>query len=125
MTIQGAINLADQMRPNSMATALKIQFLNELEQMIHGELIMKHAHTQEEETTPEYTEDTDTGTELLIPSPYDKVYWMYINHRIDLQNQEMDKYNNDRALFEHAYQEAADWINRSRPSLTSLMRIRL
>ena len=125
MTIQGALDMADQMRPNMMEEATKISFLNELEQMIHGELIMKHVHSAEEEVTPEYDEDTDPATELLIPSPYDKVYWLYIMHRIDLQNQEMDKYNNDRALFEHAYQEAADWINRTRQGTTSLLRIRI
>ena len=33
--------------------------------------------------------------------------------KIDLQNLEMDKYNNDRALFENAYGEMSDWWNRT------------
>ena len=114
MTIQGALDMADQLKPNMMSRAMKIAFLNELDGKIHTEVIMTHAHAAEEETLPVYDTETDPGTELLIPSPYDGFYPYWIMSRIDELNQEMDKYNNDRALFENKYQEATDWINRTR-----------
>lgn len=125
MTIQAALDMADQLKPNMMSRAAKILFLNEIEQMIHEELIMRHAHTQEEETKPEYDTDTDEGTELLIPSPYDMLYVYWIMSKIDLLNQELDKYNNDRALFENGYQQAADWINRTRMPISRVREIRI
>ena len=39
--------------------------------------------------------------------------------KIDLLNQEIDKYNNDRALFENAYDTMSDWWTRTRMPLPS------
>lgn len=153
MTLQGAIEMADELKPNMMSTAAKIAFINEIEGIIFSELIMTHEHTLEEETRPVYdvsmletaaateteveTEETegteepeeeeeeDEPTELLIPSPYDMLYPYWIISKIDHQNQEMDKYNNDRALFENAYQQAADWINRTRRPIRRVREIRI
>ena len=106
--------MADQMKPNMMPREMKIRFLQELDQMIYEEILLKHEHTQEEETKPEYDSDTDPGTELLVPDTYAMVYVYWLMSKIDMQNLEMDKYNNDRALFEHAYAEMHDWWNRTR-----------
>lgn len=125
MTIQGAIALADELKPNLMTRAAKLAFLNEIEGMIHAELLMKHVHTQAEEQRPVYDDDTDPSTELLIPSPYEMLYPYWIISKIDHQNQEMDKYNNDRALFENAYQQAADWMNRERQPIRRVREIRI
>ncbi len=150
MTLQGAIEMADELKPNMMSAAAKIAFINEIEGIIHGELIMTHEHTLEEETRPVYnvsmletaaateaeeeteeTEETEEPeeeeepTELLIPSPYDMLYPYWIISKIDHQNQEMDKYNDDRALFENAYQQAADWINRTRRPIRRVREIRI
>ena len=113
MTVNGAIAMADSMKPNMMTTSTKIAFLNEIDGMIQKELIMTHAHTAEEEEWEPYDAE-DGSTELIIPSPYDMLYPYWLMSKIDLLNQELDKYNNDRALFENAYQQAADWINRTR-----------
>lgn len=124
MTVNGAISMADSLKPNLMATATKIAFLNEIDGMIHKELIMTHAHEAEEEEWEPY--DTGDGsTELIIPSPYDMLYPYWLMTKIDLLNQEMDKYNNDRALFENAYQQAADWINRTRMPVRRVGEIRI
>lgn len=125
MTIQAALDMADQLKPNMMSRGAKIAFLNEIDQMIHGELIMTHFHTLTERTKPEYDTETDEGTELLIPSPYDMLYVYWMMSKMDLLNQELDKYNNDRALFENAYQQAADWINRTRMPISRTREIRI
>lgn len=224
MTISGAISLADEKRPNSMSTAAKIAFLNEIEGMVFHELIITHepagaqsktavfyamiqkliadelllqdiheksdivafidlirgkfheellkmqaalaedefrfmhelenscestvqgsgTMTKEEvldfledvqsaieesappvPTAPVYTTDTPGTTELLMPAPYDKFYSYYIMREIDDLNQEMDKYNNDSAMFETRYRQAADWINRTRMPIRTVREIRI
>lgn len=125
MTIQGALDMADQLKPNMMTRGAKITFLNEIEGIIHGELILTHAHTAAQESWTAYSTETDPGTELLIPAPYDMLYPYWLMSKIDHQNMEMDKYNNDRALFENAYQQAADWINRTKRPLSPVKELRI
>jgi len=117
MNIQEVLDLADQLKPNMMTRQVKIAFLQELDQKIYKEILLKHEHTEEEEVLPEYDTDTDGGTELLVPDPYGMVYVYWLNQKIDLLNQETEKYNNDRALYENAYNEMQDWWNRERMPL--------
>jgi hypothetical protein len=125
MTIQTALDLADQMKPNMMKRETKLVYLTEIEQVIHGEVIMKHEHTKEQETKPKYDGDTDPGTELLIPDPYSMLYVYWIMSKVDLQNLEMDKYNNDRVLFENAYENMGDWYTRNHMPLQAHRHFRI
>ena len=125
MTIQTALDLADQMKPNMMKRETKLVFLTEIEQVIHEEVIMKHVHTQEQETKPKYDGDTDPGTELLIPDPYSKLYYYYIMKSIDEQNLEWDKYNAHNAIYENKYEEMSDWYTRTHMPLTDMPHFRL
>ena len=125
MTIQKALDLADQLKPNMMSAPVKIAFLSEIDQMIWTELVMTHAHTDAEETKPAYDTDTDPGTELLIPEPYDMLYVYWLMARIDHLNQEIDKYNNDRALFDNAYEQASDWYTRTHMPIQKIREFRI
>ena len=112
MNIQQALDKVDAMLPNMMDRPLKIAFLTEIEQLIHKEIVMKHEHTEEEETMPVYTEDTDPGTELVIQDPYSALYPYYVMKKIDEQNLEFDKFNQHNALFENYYETMSDWYTR-------------
>ena len=125
MTIQRALDLADQLKPNMMTRQVKIGFLTEIDQLIHEELVMTHAHTEEEETVPYYDLDTDEGTELLAPWPYDEMYGYWLMARIDDQNLEYDKYENDRAKFNNAYDMFHDWWRRNHMPLTRNRELRI
>ena len=114
MTIQQAMDKADRMKPNMMPVEDKIGFLSEIEGKIHEEIIMTHEHTAEEETRPEYDSNTPRTTEMLVPAPYDMIYVYWLMAQIDHVNQEMDKYNNDRSLFEDAWGNFADYWNRKK-----------
>ena len=139
MTIQQAIDMADTMKPNMMPEDTKILFLQEIDQLIYKEILLKHWHTPEEEVLPVYVtpadaEETDDAEEqeeeqeeesesgddreLLVPDPYSMLYLYWLMSKIDLLNQEIDKYNNDRALFENAYDTMSDWWTRTRMPLT-------
>ena len=113
MTIQEAIDRVDELKPNMMSVRLKVEFLTEIEQMIHEEIILKHEHTAAQEAKPEYSEDTDLMTELQVPDPYGMVYVYWLLSKIDMQNQEDGRYNVDRAHFENSYDTMRTWWTRT------------
>ena len=113
MTIQEAIRLMDETKPNAMSLWLKIKNLTTVEQLIHSEVVMRHVHTPAQAVRPEYTEETDPQTELIIPDPYSDVYVKWLMCEVDRQNQEDGRYNVDRAHFENAWDTMADWYTRT------------
>ena len=125
MNIQEALDMADAMKPNMMEREVKIRFLQELDGMIHDEIVMRHEHTAEEETAPAYDSDTPGDTQLIIPAPYDMFYIYWLMSKIDLLNMEMDKYNNDRALFEDAWNNFGDYWTREHMPLTARTHFRI
>ena len=125
MTIQEALDMADQMKPNAMERSMKIRYLSQLDGLIFHEILLKHEHEQDIEC-PKYDSETDPGTELLVPDPYaEDLYVSWLMSKIDWQNQEMDKYNNDNALFENAYDTMSDWYTRNHMPLTAKRYFRL
>ena len=60
-----------------------------------------------------YDDTTDIyKTRLIVPFPYDGLYVLGLKSRIDLNNEEYSKYNNDCMLFNAAYTNFYDWYNR-------------
>ena len=117
MKIQHAIDQTDKLRPNYMERQMKVAYLQELDHMIYTEVLLKHKHEPEEEVPPDYSGDRAGETVLLVPEPYSDVYIHWLTSKIDLMNQEVDKYNNDTALFQAAYGTMCDWWNRTRMPL--------
>lgn len=113
MTIEECLKTVDEMKANMMSRALKIKYINEIEQLIWGEIIMQHEHTAAEEEKPDYSEATDAWTELRVPDPYSMVYIYWLMTKIDMQNQEDARYNIDRAHFENEYDTLSDWWTRN------------
>lgn len=140
MRIQEALDRIDMMRPNMVKKEFKIAALSELDGRIWTELVNTHgtgslppmtmmeqiinlspedrtigteSEAEEEETFSGYSTETDPGTELLAPFPYDEVYLYWLASKVDFQNLEMDKYNNDRIMFNTAWNELSDWYTRT------------
>ena len=113
MTIQEAIDRADEMKANMMAPGLKIKQLTIIEQLIWEEVVMRHEHPAELDTRPVYTEETDPTTKLIVPDPYSDVYVDWLLTQIDRQNQEDARYNVDRAHFENSYDTMKTWWTRT------------
>lgn len=113
MTIQDAIEITDEMKPNMMSPRLKCKFLTEIEQLIHDEIVLRHEHPEEQHEKPVYTEDCDMLTELMVPDPYSMVYVYWLMTKLDMQNQEDARYNIDRQHFENAYDTMSDWWTRN------------
>lgn len=125
MTIQEALDITDEMKPNMMSRMLKLKYLTEIEQLIHDEILMHHEHTEEQEAKPVYTEQTDAGTVLIVPDPYSQVYIDYLMSKIDIQNQEDARYSIDRVHFENSYETMSDWWTRNHMPIQKTREFRL
>lgn len=123
MNIQQALDIADRMYPNLMDKDLKLHFLTAIEQLIHQEIVMKHEHTEDQETLPVYTVDSDPGTDLIIPDPYSEVYYYWIMYKIAEQNLEFDKVNAFNTEFENKYDTMSDWYTRTHMPLQAVPHI--
>ena len=116
MTIQEALDRVDIIRPNGLKKINKIAALSELDGLIRKEIIDRHYQTRDEEVPGPYegyTEETDPATELLAPFPYDEIYTYWLCCKVDYQNLEMDKYNNDRLMFNNAFDTLSDYWTRT------------
>lgn len=60
-----------------------------------------------------YSRDFDGARELLIPPPWDEVYVYYLYAQMDQRLGEIERYNNDAALFNAAWNDAVTWYNRT------------
>lgn len=125
MTLQEALDQVDELKPNMMSRKLKVKYLTEIEQLIHAEIVMKHEHPEEAEAKPVYSEQSDQGTELIVPDPYSMVYVYWLMSKIDIQNQEDGRYNIDRAHFENAYETMSDWWTREHMPIQRTREFRL
>ncbi len=105
MTVDQAIHTVDELKPNQIDRARKIQWLSALDLQIYRELICTHERGRGEapETFGGYDQTTDPDSLLLAPPPYDEIYRFYLEMHIDLVNREFDQYNNSAALYAAAW----------------------
>lgn len=99
MNATEAIFLADQTRPNDFEPELKLRWLSALDGQVQAELY--DAHLPGPEDGPGDPEA------LRIPWPWDDIYVRYLVMRIDLENGELDRYNNEAAQFNRLWQSYA------------------
>ena len=105
MTLDQALHTVDELKPNQIERARKIEWLSKLDLMIYRELICTHERGKEQapDAFGGYDQNTHPDTVLLAPPPYDEIYRFFLEMHIDLVNQEYDKYNNSSALYESAF----------------------
>ena len=101
MTLKNAIKRADEIRPNDISDELKAAWIFETEGVI-AEMTGKKA--------PENTFPADT--ELLMPAPYDNIYYLYAAAMIDHAQQDSELYYNDMTMYNAALTAAMGWYRR-------------
>lgn len=111
MTIAEALSAIDALKANTYTKAEKIAWLSRMDGMAKIEVF--DTHEGEEATFSGYDENTDTSTELLIPSPWGEVYLRWLEAQIDYTNGEYAKYNNSIAMFNTAYNGFSNYWNRT------------
>lgn len=112
MTIIGAINHIDSVKPNGYSQDDKIRWLSAIDGIVKAEIIDTHEGA-ESVTSREYDETTPLTQELLIPHPYCDVYIKWLEAQIDYANGEYGKYNNSITMFNSVYSAYEKYYNRT------------
>ena len=115
MTINEAITKIDNLKSNTYTPTDKIGWLSRVDAMVKRNIIDTH-EGGDGITFNGYTDNTDPGTMLFVPEPYDELYLRYLEAQIDYANGEYAKYNNSILMFNTAYEAYADHYNRNKMS---------
>lgn len=111
MTIMGAINHLDAVKPNGYSQVEKIKWLSMLDGVVKCEIIDTH-EGGEAVTFKGYDDTTALTQELLVPHPYDDVYIKWLEAQIDYANGEYGKYNNSITMYNTAFTAYEKYYNR-------------
>ena len=98
MTPNKVIEMVDRVKPNTYTEEDKLRWINELDGMVQ-----RLVHQSDTVISYSYPEDMDR--ELLIPFPFDDVYNLFVEAKIDFYNREYANYNNSAMMFEAQYAE--------------------
>ena len=111
MTVKKAINELDSLREgNTYSTETLKNWLAELENTVRTEVYDTHNITDYEfDESGEMSDDR----ELLCPSGFEYLYVDYLVMKTDLNNGDTDLYNNEAIMFNRAFAEMSDYINRT------------
>ena len=112
MTLMGAINHIDAVKPNGYSQTEKTKWLSTLDGIVKAEIIDTH-EGGESVTFKGYDDATPLTQELLIPHPYDDVYIKWLESQIDYANGEYNKYNNTIGVYNKALADFERAYNRT------------
>ena len=103
MTIKGLIDKVKEEKPNTFTNAKLIEFINEVEADVAEQVNLD---------IPVYTEE-DMNEELMVPSPYDRLYVSYVKAMVDYANEEYASYQNNQAQHVQDFKDFVDWVVRT------------
>jgi hypothetical protein len=132
MTIEKAIDVADNLRPNTFTYIQKVEWLSKLDNQIYEEIFLMARKNWTHEIIKEeidgeviekenpsrlvpvfefegYDEQTPEGTELLADTLYDNLYIDYLIAKYSYYSREMESYNVATTVFNAQYQQYANW----------------
>ena len=96
MKVKDAIAAADAVKPNAFSEETKFQWLRRMEGCLQAEVFLM-APAQIRELDLQYPADMDR--ELLVDPPYDDLYPLYLQARIDAENGEYNKYADSMTIY--------------------------
>lgn len=112
MKIKEAIDRTFSLRPDSFSQEEKIAWLSELDHQTYLEVFSAHENNKVDASVFPYNAE-NMETELIIPSPYDKVYISYLKAKIEEAYGEVDSYNNAVAMFQQQMGEFKRYWHRN------------
>lgn len=98
MTPNKAIEIIDGLRPNSYSDEDKLRWIDELDGTVQRLVFQS-------DNVSQYSYPEDLDKELLIPAPFENVYVLYLEAKIDYYNREYANYNNSAMVFESQFSE--------------------
>jgi hypothetical protein len=110
MILSEIIARYDNERKNTEDKSVKQRWVEELERIVLDDVILTHQN--EIENPDEYFDDWGDSKELLIPMQYADVYINYIDMKMQLKLNQLQKYNSASTLFNNAYLTYQQWYNR-------------
>lgn len=106
MKLREVIDMVDDVKPNAFETATKIAWLNRLEGTLASEVFLL---APAEVRQLQYTAD-DLDTELLVDPPYDDIYVLWLEAKIDEANGEYNKYQNTMQIYNARRADFVAWF---------------
>ena len=113
MTINDALLMVDEIKPNAFTNAQKVFWLNSLEQTLCTEVFL-----MDPKELPKHRLSTDDLDQpMMLMPPYDDLYIMWLEAKIDEANGEYTKYMNTMQIFNTRRDEFIAWFcNRYDPA---------
>lgn len=97
----------DEARPNAFSETLKMMWLNSLEGRLAADVFLMSIQDIRQ-LTLRYPDDMDT--ELLVTPPHDDIYDLWLYAKIDFENGEYTKYQNDMMMFNEHHDNFVCWF---------------
>lgn len=110
MKICEVIEYVDSVRPNPFSDKEKVMWLNALEGRIAADVFLL-APLEIRKLKYEHPDNMDT--ELLVVSPHDDIYYLWLIARIDEANGEYNKYQNSSQIYNEHYGNFVRWFART------------
>ncbi len=108
MTVKAFLDLTDLLAPGGVQTAVKLRWLSEIEGRVQVELL-----DMAPGSASVFDIATPPDTELSVPHPYDRLYWMYYIAMFDYLAGDAARYENAAALFNEAYAGYGRYLKRT------------
>lgn len=118
MKLSQLIAKVKEEKPTSLTNDKLTSFVNEVEADVQEQLGI----SAEEQMV--YSYDRDKDTELLVKSPYDRLYVSYLKAQMDYANEEYESYENNQAQHISDFREYVDMLIRSGKARTSPRRFK-
>ena len=113
MTIKDCIDRVDNLKPNQYTITEKVIWLSFIEKIIINEVLKTHeGYDGRYDDFEGYSEDKLT-VKLIVPSPYDRLYFEFLKMKIDEANGETTRYNNSATLFNSAMDDYKKYYNKT------------
>lgn len=124
MTLTELISKVDSLRANQVPEDVKREWVSEVELLLINEVVLTHEIPQwvaEHEIYERYQQsngrellfDDYSDFELLVPVPYDGLYYWWIVSNIDLIEGNTERYINDHKMYNDSCLTFKDWYNRT------------
>lgn len=101
MTPRKAIQRADEAKPNAFPEEAKFEWLMALEGRIAADVLLATPEELKQVMQVGYADGMDE--ELLVKTPHDELYALYLKAKIDAENGEYSRYADSVQLYNEAY----------------------
>ena len=104
MTKTEVLALVAELKPHEHSEAVLLRWLEELEQKVACEIHGK--------TPDAIIPSGSMGDQLLVPAPYDRMYWTYLVAMLDFVSGNLELFDRSNALFKESYADYARHVQR-------------